>query len=71
MTIFIWGMFLLLGFVLGRIYGWMKYHYPEFQEAIKLKTARLRAQRMQEEAKAERARGAIDDEIDRRIWNRR
>jgi len=64
----IWFIFgLILGIILGRIYGWMKYHYPEFQEAIKLKTAKLHADRMQEEARAERHRGEIDDELDRRI----
>jgi len=64
----IWFIFgLILGIILGRIYGWMKYHYPEFQEDIKLKTATKRADRMREEARAERHRGEIDDELDRRL----
>jgi hypothetical protein len=66
MTLFLCVVCLIIGFILGRIYGWMKYHYPEFQEAVKLKAARLRAERMEEEARAERARGMIDDELDRR-----
>ena len=57
----------ILGIILGRLYGWMKYHYPEFQEAVKFRAARLRADRMEEEARAERARGQIDDEIERRM----
>jgi hypothetical protein len=57
---------LLAGIVVGRIYGWMKYHYPEFQEEIKLKVAKLRAERYRVEAEGERYRGEIDDELDRR-----
>ena len=58
---------LVIGFALGRWYGWMKYHYPEFQEAIKLKAAKYRAERARYEAEEERFRGEIDDEIERRM----
>ena len=34
----------LLGIVIGRAYGWMKYHYPEFQAEIRLKVARKNAE---------------------------
>jgi len=64
MTYFIFGV--LLGIILGRLYGWAKYHNPEFQEMIKAKTARARAERMQWEARAERYAGEIDDELERR-----
>ena len=64
MIYFIFG--LILGIILGRLYGWMKYHYPEFQEAIKLKQAKLRAERASYEAQEERYRGEIDDELERR-----
>jgi hypothetical protein len=57
----------LSGFVFGRVYGWMKYHQPEFQEAIKAKAAKFRAERARYEADEERARGMIDDEIERRM----
>ena len=43
MTLFAIG--LVLGVALGRAYGWMKYHYPESQEMIRLKQARLRSER--------------------------
>lgn len=62
---------LVLGFILGRLYAWMKYHYPEFQEIIKLKVARLRAERARVEAEEEHYRGEIDDELERRIADSR
>lgn len=58
---------LILGIIIGRWYGWMKYHYPEFQEEIKLRVARKRAERYRYEHEAELARGLTDDEIERRI----
>lgn len=67
MTIFGYIACFILGILVGRLYGWMKYHYPEFQEAIKMRAARYRAERMRYEAEAERYRGAVDDEIDRRM----
>lgn len=57
----------ILGIVIGRVYGWMKYHYPEFEEEMNLRVARKKAERVRWEAEAECYRGAIDDEIDRRI----
>jgi hypothetical protein len=65
-TIFLCIICFILGIVLGRIYGWMKYHYPEFQEAVKLKSAKLRAERARYEAEQFRHEGEIDDEIERR-----
>ena len=58
---------LVLGIIIGRIYGWMKYHYPEFQEEIKLKVARKRAERYRHEYEIDKARGMMDDEIERRL----
>jgi hypothetical protein len=66
-TIFLCIASLILGFILGRIYGWMKYHYPEFQEAVKLKAAKYRTERAMYEAREERYRGEIDDDLNRRL----
>jgi len=66
-TVFVFILGLLLGILIGRVYGWMKYHYPEFQEAVKLKEAKLRADRYREEARGEKHRGEIDDELERRM----
>lgn len=60
-------LFLIIGVLIGRIYGWMKYHYEEFQEDIKLKVARKRAERYRYEYEIDRARGLMDDEIERRL----
>lgn len=59
--------YILLGFVLGRLYARMKYHMPEYVEASKLAEAKLRAERMKHEARAEGFRSDIDDEIERRV----
>jgi Fe-S oxidoreductase len=59
----------LCGFAWGRAYGWMKYHYPEFQEEIALRIARKKAERARYEAEADRYRGMIDDDLDRRLNN--
>jgi hypothetical protein len=67
MTIFLCILSLILGFVLGRIYAWMKYHYPEFQEQVKLKAAKYRTERAMYEAQEERYRGEIDDDLNRRL----
>lgn len=66
MTIFLCVVCFLLGILLGRIYGWMKYHYPEFQEEIRLRVAEKRARRYRYEYEAERIRGQIDDDVDHR-----
>lgn len=58
---------IFFGFVLGRLYGWMKYHYPEFQEEIHLRVARKRAERYRHEYETEKIRGQIDDDLDRRL----
>ena len=58
---------LILGIIIGRLYGWMKYHYPEFQEEIRLRVARKRAERYRYEYEADKARGMMDDEIERRL----
>lgn len=58
---------LLLGIVLGRIYGWMKYHYPEFQEEIRLRVARKQLLRAQAEAETELYRTEIDESLDARM----
>lgn len=60
MTIFLCVVCLIFGIVLGRIYGWMKYHYPEFQEKVKLETARYRLQRARVEADEAEQRMRID-----------
>jgi hypothetical protein len=65
MIIFLLGV--ALGILLGRVYGWMKYHYPEFQEEMNLRVAKKKADRAREEARAERHRGEIDDELSRRM----
>lgn len=67
MILFVCIVSLVVGFILGRTYGWMKYHYPEFQEAVKLKAAKLRAERARYEAQEERYRGEIDDDLNRRL----
>lgn len=67
MTLFLGIVFLILGFILGRIYGWMKYHYPEFQEEIKLRVARKRLERAKCEAETEEERMRIDKLFDREI----
>jgi len=58
---------LLLGVFLGRLYGWMKYHYPEFQEELALRVVKLRTERMKYEAQQERYRSQLDEEIERRL----
>lgn len=65
MWIFILG--ILLGVVLGRVYGWMKYHYPEFQEEIKLKVARKRLLRTRIEAEIEASRLDVDRLLEARM----
>lgn len=57
----------IIGIVIGRAYGWMKYHYPEFQEEIRVKVARQRLKRLEIEADEERIRARIDKSLDRRI----
>jgi hypothetical protein len=57
----------IVGIAVGRLYGWMKYHYPEFQEEIRVKTARKRLERISIEAEEERIRARIDASLDRRI----
>lgn len=58
---------LLLGILIGRVYGWMKYHYPEFQEEIQVKIAQKRLERISIQADEERIRAQIDRSLDRRI----
>jgi hypothetical protein len=59
MWYFIFG--IVVGVLLGRAYGWMKYHYPESREMIAVKVARLRAERARYEYETEAARMKIDD----------
>ena len=65
MTLFAIG--LVLGVALGRAYGWMKYHYPESQEMIRLKQARLRSERARYEVEEEKSRAEIDRSLNRRM----
>jgi len=65
MILFAFG--LALGILLGRVYGKMKYRYPEFQEMILLKQAKLRAERAKYEAATERFRAEIDDLLSERM----
>lgn len=65
---------LILGIAVGRCYGWMKYHYPEFQEEIRIKVARKRLERISIEADEAKIRARIekfhanaDESLDRRI----
>lgn len=67
MTIFLCIIFLLIGIGLGRWYGWMKYHYPEFQEEMNLRVAMKKAERAKYEAQTEIERGKVDDELYRRM----
>ena len=67
MTFFLCVVCFILGVLLGRFYGWMKYHYPEFQEEINLRVSTKRAQRYRQEYEIERMRSKIDDDLDRRI----
>lgn len=54
-----------IGIVIGRLYGWMKYHNPEFKEEINLRVARLRAQRAAYEAETHNYRMQEDMDLDR------
>lgn len=64
----IWFTFgLILGCAIGRLYGIMKYRYPEFQEAVRLKEAKLRAQRASYEAETERFQAEINDLLNERM----
>lgn len=63
--IFLLGLF--FGIAIGRVYGWMKYHYPEFQEQINVKVAKARADRAEQEAREEKARRQIDDSLHERL----
>lgn len=57
----------VIGILIGRAYGWMKYRYPESREMINLKVAKLRAERAQAEEETERIRRRIDDSLDERM----
>ena len=67
MTTFLFIVVLLLGILIGRIYGWMKYHYPEFQEKVKLEAARYRVERARLEAEEEEHRQRIDEILEGRM----
>ena len=56
-----------LGLLTGRLYGHAKYRYPEFQEMINLKIAKLRAERASYEAEEERYRQEIDEILNGRM----
>jgi hypothetical protein len=66
-TILFYIFIFLLGVLVGRTYGWMKYHYPEFQEEIKLRVARKRLERARYEAETEEQVARIDDVLESRI----
>ena len=55
-----------VGILLGRLYARAKYHYPEFQEMIRLRVARLRAERAKREEEEERTRAKFDRSLERR-----
>jgi hypothetical protein len=57
----------VVGICIGRAYGWMKYHYPEFQEEIRVKVAQRRLERLEIEEAEERIRARIDRSLNRRI----
>jgi hypothetical protein len=65
MFIFLLGLF--IGIAVGNAYGWMKYHYPESKELIRVQVARARADRAEQEAREEKARREIDDSIHERV----
>jgi hypothetical protein len=58
---------LLVGIGIGRWYGWAKYRYPEFQEMLRVRVAKLRVERARYEAEEERLRAEINETLDTRI----
>jgi hypothetical protein len=56
-----------LGILLGRLYAYSKYRYPEFQEKLLLDQAQIKAKRLRYEAEQERLRAQIDEILDQRI----
>jgi hypothetical protein len=60
-------LFFIAGLIVGRLYGWAKYHYPEFQEKLKLDVARYRLQRARVEADEAEQRARIDRLYDDQI----
>lgn len=52
---------LVIGCVIGRAYGWMKYHFPESQELIQLKITKTREERLTHEVNLERMRKELDE----------
>ena len=67
MSLFLFLLVLFLGILIGRVYGWMKYHYPEFEEEIRLKVAKKRAERARYEAEEEEYRREIDESLNERM----
>lgn len=57
----------IFGFLIGRYYAYMKYHYPENQEKIRVMIARHRLQRIQIEEKEEEIKARIDESLDKRM----
>jgi hypothetical protein len=58
---------LILGLSIGRVYGHMKYRLPEFQEVIRLREAKLRAERASYEAEEEQWRLKTDEMLRERM----
>lgn len=65
----IWVFFVgvIVGMVIGRAYEWMKWHYPESVEMIRVKTAERRVVRLRIEEEEEEIRSRIDASLDRRM----
>jgi len=67
MNYFLAVLIFLLGVAIGRAYGWMKYRYPESEEMVRLKIAKLRAERAQYEAEEEEFRSQINELLSKRM----
>jgi hypothetical protein len=61
MVIFLFILGVILGVAIGRLYGWMKYHYPEFREEIQAKVADARLRRKQIELREAQVQQEIDE----------
>ena len=58
---------LVLGIVISNVYQSWKYRLPENQELLKLKQAKLRAERLSYELDEEKSRLLIDDMLEERM----
>jgi hypothetical protein len=58
---------IVIGVCVGRAYGWMKYHYPESQEMIRVKIEQQRLRRLRVQEQQEIVRARIDKSLSERI----